>query len=238
MTRFLRNVSPARRQQRPCRLLSQIQQLGKETQDWRAQAWLLERRHPEAFGKVLQQQVSGPGGGPIQAQQITRIVVQPPPPPRLVDGASTEYRDRLAAGVPAPGREPEGAGEPLPAPGTEAGEPLPAAGGPLPAPGGGAPDPGNPLDSSRNAGVTAVSRPPEPGREAPGPGTPPGPGSPPPPPTPPLPGTATAGGPGPGTPPDSGGTTPPPTVYVDGVPVPGDLILLHPYPDTGHDKVD
>lgn len=34
--------------------------------DWRAAAWILERRHPEAFGKAAEQiELSGPDGGPI-----------------------------------------------------------------------------------------------------------------------------------------------------------------------------
>jgi hypothetical protein len=35
--------------------------------DWRAGAWILERRHPEGFGKpAMELEVSGPGGGPVE----------------------------------------------------------------------------------------------------------------------------------------------------------------------------
>lgn len=37
---------------------------------WQAAAWWLERRHPDAFGRKVQQQVVGPGGGPIQIQGV------------------------------------------------------------------------------------------------------------------------------------------------------------------------
>ncbi len=33
--------------------------------DWRAAAWILERRHPDDYGRVTRTQVSGPDGGPV-----------------------------------------------------------------------------------------------------------------------------------------------------------------------------
>jgi hypothetical protein len=35
--------------------------------DWRASAWILERRHPDGFGKAaMELEISGPGGGPVE----------------------------------------------------------------------------------------------------------------------------------------------------------------------------
>lgn len=36
--------------------------------DWRASAWLLERRFQSDFGAKVTQEISGPGGGPIQTE--------------------------------------------------------------------------------------------------------------------------------------------------------------------------
>lgn len=39
--------------------------------DWRAAAWKLERRYPEAYGRqVLDQRLSGPTGGPIELHAV------------------------------------------------------------------------------------------------------------------------------------------------------------------------
>ena len=40
-----------------------------EPGDWRASAWLLERRHPEDYGKQ-RMEISGPDGGPVQVQSL------------------------------------------------------------------------------------------------------------------------------------------------------------------------
>ncbi|TDD73383.1 hypothetical protein E1293_31475 [Actinomadura darangshiensis] len=37
--------------------------------DWRAAAWVLERRHPDGFARPSQLQVSGPDGGPVEIEQ-------------------------------------------------------------------------------------------------------------------------------------------------------------------------
>lgn len=36
--------------------------------DWKAAAWLLERKHPDRFGRRVSQSISGPGGGPVQIE--------------------------------------------------------------------------------------------------------------------------------------------------------------------------
>ncbi len=40
--------------------------------DWRASAWVLERRHPDDYGKQ-RLEVSGPEGGPVQVDLRTKI---------------------------------------------------------------------------------------------------------------------------------------------------------------------
>lgn len=64
---------------------------------WRASAWLLERRHPDDFGRRVE--VSGPGGLPILDPTGARQVIEarlaemadrlatPEPPPELAAGA-------------------------------------------------------------------------------------------------------------------------------------------------------
>lgn len=44
--------------------------------DWRAAAWILERRFRDEFGHRVAQEISGPNGGPIQTQE-TGVVVLP-----------------------------------------------------------------------------------------------------------------------------------------------------------------
>lgn len=39
--------------------------------DWRASAWLMERRFQTEFGPKVSQEISGPGGGPIQTESKT-----------------------------------------------------------------------------------------------------------------------------------------------------------------------
>lgn len=56
--------------------------------DWKAKAWLLERRFPEQWGnrtkQEVKQEVSGPGGKPIQ--MTTGVVVLPAEEPDGQDG--------------------------------------------------------------------------------------------------------------------------------------------------------
>jgi hypothetical protein len=46
------------------RLVKTIVTAGPE--DWKAAAWLLERRHPDKYGKTTRTEISGPKGKPIQ----------------------------------------------------------------------------------------------------------------------------------------------------------------------------
>jgi hypothetical protein len=41
---------------------------------WQANAWYLERSHPERWGrKVIQKEISGPGGKPIQVEDVSSV---------------------------------------------------------------------------------------------------------------------------------------------------------------------
>lgn len=51
------------------------------TDDWRAEAWLLERMHRGVFGNRQQHEVSGPHEGPIQVQAIRVIGIADDPNP-------------------------------------------------------------------------------------------------------------------------------------------------------------
>lgn len=61
---------------------------------WQAAAWWLERRHPDAFGKKITQQITGHDGGPIkiQAVEIAPVagyeVVSPDEVVRLVESSA------------------------------------------------------------------------------------------------------------------------------------------------------
>jgi len=57
------------------RLMSLIN--GAAAEDWRAAAWILERRFPKDFGKQLLE-LSGPDGGPMQVevQTLQRVVLR------------------------------------------------------------------------------------------------------------------------------------------------------------------
>lgn len=46
--------------------------------DWRAAAFILERRHPDRWGRQIKTEVSGPGGKPVPIQIMTIEAVSPP----------------------------------------------------------------------------------------------------------------------------------------------------------------
>ncbi len=48
------------------RLLARVIKAGEE--DWRAAAWILERRHPEQYARMERREVSGPDGGPLRVE--------------------------------------------------------------------------------------------------------------------------------------------------------------------------
>lgn len=45
-----------------------IQRAAQDT--WQAAAWLLERRHPDRYGRVTRSEVSGPQGAPVQVATV------------------------------------------------------------------------------------------------------------------------------------------------------------------------
>lgn len=48
------------------RLIARVIKAGEE--DWRAAAWILERRHPEHYARMERREVSGPDGGPLRVE--------------------------------------------------------------------------------------------------------------------------------------------------------------------------
>jgi hypothetical protein len=47
--------------------------------DWKAGAWILERRHPRRWGRLDRSEISGANGGPVQvAAQVVEIPAQLP----------------------------------------------------------------------------------------------------------------------------------------------------------------
>jgi hypothetical protein len=47
--------------------------------DWKAGAWLLERRHPRRWGRLDRSELTGANGGPVQvAAQVVEIPAQLP----------------------------------------------------------------------------------------------------------------------------------------------------------------
>jgi transposase-like protein len=51
--------------------VGRIKRAGQEG-NWQADAWYLERRYPERWGKRIQQELSGPNGGPIKTESVTK----------------------------------------------------------------------------------------------------------------------------------------------------------------------
>ena len=48
-------------------ILQNIIDAGQDPRYWQAQAWFLERTHPEKYGRKERHEVTGAGGGPVQA---------------------------------------------------------------------------------------------------------------------------------------------------------------------------
>ena len=48
------------------RLLARIHKASED--DWKAAAWILERRHPESYAKMERREVSGPNGDPLKLE--------------------------------------------------------------------------------------------------------------------------------------------------------------------------
>lgn len=48
------------------RLLARVIKAGEE--DWRAAAWILERRHPENYARMERREITGRDGGPVQME--------------------------------------------------------------------------------------------------------------------------------------------------------------------------
>ena len=51
--------------------VSRISKAGKDG-NWQADAWYLERRYPERWGKRIQQEITGKDGGPMQHEHSVR----------------------------------------------------------------------------------------------------------------------------------------------------------------------
>jgi hypothetical protein len=49
----------------------------KRTKNHKGQAWWLERRHPDRWGRRVVTEHTGPDGGPIKAEVAARVVVLP-----------------------------------------------------------------------------------------------------------------------------------------------------------------
>lgn len=54
-------------------LLRRIREAGEETKNWAANAWLLERIHPDLYGR-RNLEISGPGGGPVQLAGPPQVI--------------------------------------------------------------------------------------------------------------------------------------------------------------------
>ena len=57
------------------RLMAQISRQGMA--DWRAAAWILERRHPDDYGRRTE--LTGKAGAPVQVEGKTQHIFQPSP---------------------------------------------------------------------------------------------------------------------------------------------------------------
>lgn len=71
---FQTDVRRARLGPRNALVASILKQSGN---DWRAAAWILERRFREEFGYKVTQELSGPNGGPIQTQEAGVVILPP-----------------------------------------------------------------------------------------------------------------------------------------------------------------
>ena len=70
---FARDLAAARR----THIAMRLEAIESGAGDWKRQAWLLERLEPTLFAPTTRTQISGPDGGPVQAQAIAQVVVVP-----------------------------------------------------------------------------------------------------------------------------------------------------------------
>jgi transposase len=70
--------------------------------DWRATLAYLERRHGERWGRRQTNEIVGPGGGPLQTEELLRL-----DPSRFSDGELELIRSLWERGVAENGGEPE-----------------------------------------------------------------------------------------------------------------------------------
>lgn len=58
----------------------EITKAGKEG-EWKALAWMLERRNPTEFGATSKVELAGRDGGPIETAQVRYVIALPPEEP-------------------------------------------------------------------------------------------------------------------------------------------------------------